>query len=170
MRLPDLKALELHDGSEVILKYARDYGITESESRLIFKETIKMLWLMAKHELETEKGVSSSVPEAFNVHKPMMPLDNMWHEFILFTREYHEFCHEHFGCYLHHVPCSEREFRAFQQRALEQKEEFIQRERASIGVFVRYVQENLGSETLVTWFKELPKISETSSKVLPRHL
>ena len=159
MRLPELKTLEAYDASEVVLKYARDYGITETESRLIFKETMKMLWLMTKHQLEREAGVD--VPEAFNVHKPMVPLDNMWHEFILFTREYHDFCEKYFGVYLHHIPCSEREFQAFQQRSLEQGEEFIQKERASLGIFVRYVQEHLGAETLQTWFKELPRIALT---------
>lgn len=160
LRLPDLKKLEVFSSQEVIFKFARDYAISEAESRMIFKETMKMLWLMVKHQLETETGSLDQLPEAFNVHRPMDPLDKMWHEFILFTREYHQFCDEYFGCYLHHVPCSEREFQAFKQRAVEQGDEFIKRERASIGVFVKYIQEHLGSNTLRTWFLELPKIKQ----------
>ena len=158
LRLPELKELETFVCFEVILKYSRDYGITETVSRMLFKETMKMLWLMTKHQIESEKDSNIQIPEAFNVHKPMDPLDKMWHEFILFTREYHQFCNRYFGCYLHHVPCSESEFQAFKQRAVERKDDFVKLERKSIGVFVRYIQENLGTETLRTWFIELPKI------------
>lgn len=31
-------------------------------------------------------------------------IDEVWHTFILFTREYSEFCHRAFGYYLHHQP------------------------------------------------------------------
>jgi|GEM_PF-6532436 len=74
MKLPDLKDLEIYTCPEVILKYARDYRVTEMESRMVFKETMKMLWLMVKHLLDKEEN-------AFNVQKPMVPLDKMWHEF-----------------------------------------------------------------------------------------
>lgn len=158
MRLPELNTLEMYTSPEVILKYARDYGLTESQAKMIFKETMKMLWLMVKHMLEMEVGCNKEIPEAFNVHKPMDPLDKMWHEFILFTKEYHQFCEAFFGCYLHHVPCSEREFQAFKQRALEQKDAFVERERKSIRKFVKYIQENLGDETLKCWFIELPTL------------
>lgn len=31
-------------------------------------------------------------------------VDALWHQFILFTREYHDFCIEHLGSFLHHEP------------------------------------------------------------------
>ena len=31
-------------------------------------------------------------------------VDEVWHQFILFTPQYHEFCDEVLGRYLHHVP------------------------------------------------------------------
>lgn len=31
-------------------------------------------------------------------------IDTVWHQFILFTREYHSFCDEFFGGFLHHSP------------------------------------------------------------------
>lgn len=158
MRLPKLEILETYTSPEVILKFARDYNIAESQARMIFKETLKMLWLMVKHMLEIKMGGANQTPEAFNVHKPMEPLDKMWHEFILFTQEYHQFCEDFFGCYIHHVPCSEKEYQAFKQRASEQKDEFIACERKSIAKFVRYIQENLGNETLKCWFMGMPAL------------
>ena len=35
---------------------------------------------------------------------PSRAVDVAWHEFILLTRDYHAFCEEAFGRYLHHSP------------------------------------------------------------------
>lgn len=36
---------------------------------------------------------------------PAELVDDFWHEHILFTKQYMEFCQEHFGEYIHHQPC-----------------------------------------------------------------
>lgn len=38
------------------------------------------------------------------VSMPSQAVDVAWHEFILFTRDYHQFCKKVFGRYLHHTP------------------------------------------------------------------
>ena len=38
------------------------------------------------------------------VSMPSQVADEMWHEFILFTRHYHAFCQGAFGGFLHHTP------------------------------------------------------------------
>lgn len=38
------------------------------------------------------------------ISMPSQAVDEAWHEFILHTRSYHEFCSEVLGRYLHHVP------------------------------------------------------------------
>lgn len=38
------------------------------------------------------------------VAMPSQAADDLWHEFILFTRLYKGFCHKAFGRYLHHTP------------------------------------------------------------------
>jgi hypothetical protein len=40
------------------------------------------------------------------VSMPSRVVDDAWHEFILFTRDYHEFCQGAFRRYLHHTPAS----------------------------------------------------------------
>ena len=89
MRLPELQALESFEELEVILKFARDFKIPVSDSKMLFKETMKMLWLMVKHTQDCECVGGMSIPKTFVLQKSMEPLDQMWHEFILFTREYH---------------------------------------------------------------------------------
>lgn len=38
------------------------------------------------------------------VAMPSQAVDDAWHEFILFTRQYDAFCHKAFGRFLHHTP------------------------------------------------------------------
>jgi hypothetical protein len=39
-----------------------------------------------------------------NVSMPSQVADDLWHEFILYTREYDSFCRRAFGGFLHHTP------------------------------------------------------------------
>jgi len=38
------------------------------------------------------------------VSMPSQIVDDLWHEFILYTREYQQFCAEAFGRFMHHTP------------------------------------------------------------------
>ena len=38
------------------------------------------------------------------VSMPSQVADDLWHEFILYTREYDAFCRRAFGGFLHHTP------------------------------------------------------------------
>jgi hypothetical protein len=38
------------------------------------------------------------------VSMPSQVADDLWHEFILYTRHYDRFCRQAFGCFLHHTP------------------------------------------------------------------
>ena len=38
------------------------------------------------------------------VSMPSQVVDDLWHEFIIFTSDYQEFCHKAFGRFLHHTP------------------------------------------------------------------
>ena len=43
------------------------------------------------------------------VSMPSQVVDELWHEFILFTRQYQRFCKSAFGRYLHHTPAEAME-------------------------------------------------------------
>ena len=38
------------------------------------------------------------------VSMPSQVVDDLWHEFILYTRDYQRFCKKAFGAYMHHTP------------------------------------------------------------------
>lgn len=72
----------------LIEKYCREYDCTEDEARAIFEDT--------KRFLVAGELLGRSLA-------PSLPVDNMWHGWILFTMDYHEFCTK-LGGYVHHRP------------------------------------------------------------------
>lgn len=56
----------------------------------LFAEMKKYLWLTANYA----SGLSM-----FSLR-----VDEIWHQFILFTKQYHDFCERFFGRYMHHLP------------------------------------------------------------------
>ncbi len=84
------KALELLKQNPVLIdKIIKNCGVENTVVPLLFDEVLKFLWLIG----------------ALNQRlTPSLIVDNAWHEFILFTRLYHNFCDAEFGRYIHHSP------------------------------------------------------------------
>ncbi|HBJ37276.1 MAG TPA: hypothetical protein DDZ51_21490 [Planctomycetaceae bacterium] len=80
--------LDIHHVLET--KIRRSLMCGRNEARLGFAETLKFLSLVARH--------------ADLTLTPAHRVDLVWHEFILFTRLYGDFCQEQFGKFIHHTP------------------------------------------------------------------
>ena len=80
--------LESHPLLETKIVRALLCGRQEASMGLV--ETIKFLSLVAQHS-----GLTLT---------PAHRIDMVWHEFILFTRLYADFCQEQFGKFVHHTP------------------------------------------------------------------
>jgi hypothetical protein len=78
----------------------KEYHITSDELLL---EMVKFLSLI----YTTNKKLS-----------PSLVVDLAWHEFILFTKYYGEFCSNHFNRFIHHTP-SENENQTIYQKTIE---------------------------------------------------
>ena len=76
-------------------KLARALFCLPAECEKALSETIKFLMLAA----ENTDGQST----------PSARVDLAWHEFILFTRTYQNFCETHFGKLIHHEPSDNHE-------------------------------------------------------------
>ncbi len=70
------------------------YGWTEEKTSELFLEMKRFLFLCATNE------VSLAPPEE---------VDEIWHNFILFTRDYADFCENVVGIFINHRPMSEAE-------------------------------------------------------------
>jgi hypothetical protein len=76
----------------ILDRYKKDYKVTEETAKLHEKE-LKRYLIIAAENLP-EKNVDMFSPE----------VDNLWHTFLLFTREYQKFCCELLGIFVHHTP------------------------------------------------------------------
>lgn len=63
--------------------------LNELDAKLLLTETLKFLYLIAKYKQSLS---------------PSIIVDLTWHEFILYTRLYHDFCMDKFGRFIHHTP------------------------------------------------------------------
>lgn len=68
---------------------------------------------------------------------------DMWHTFLLFTKDYMFFCENYFNEYIHHTPNTlEDEFT---------EEQF----KTDFTNYLSFIYDNLGEETVVKWFDSL---------------
>lgn len=65
-------------------------GLSDDEARALFEDTKRFLYLC---------GVNPD-----GRWGPTTKIDAGWHEFLMFTKEYREFCHQHFGRFIDHTP------------------------------------------------------------------
>lgn len=64
-----------------------------NECNLLFKDLLAWMWLKKQRDQMGKKTY---------LFGPLLSLDEMWHDFILHTRDYIDFCMHYFGEYLHH--------------------------------------------------------------------
>ena len=86
-KLPAELAQYKHEG--VISKYIKEFNVSRRKALSHFRQLKEFLFL-------------SSI-----VKKPCVPtpeVDASWHTFILFTKEYENFCRRFFGKFIHHTP------------------------------------------------------------------
>ena len=155
MKVSSLEEVLSYRNPFVTERFVSQFNVEAEDAEEIFRETLKMLWLMAKQKEEQKAGLPS-VPEKILVYHQMNVIDEMWHAFILFSHDYTEFCHRYFGFYLHHLPTTSED-RKKEHDAREADPERFQREsRTAIEKQCVYTSEKLGPGTLTRWFKEYP--------------
>jgi hypothetical protein len=124
----------------VIRRYAREHQSTPEEAAELFRETLKWLYLCARAEEHGPEGL------ALAVHPEIEKIDWMWHTFLLFTRDYAEFCERHFGFFIHHVPNEDED-----EEAAPLDEAGV---RTALEQQYAFVYDLLGEETLRAWYGE----------------
>jgi len=77
--------------AHIIKRYQKDYGVS-LETALEHEQELKRFLIIA----------AENHPEIFGMFSP--EVDNLWHTFLLFTKEYHAFCNDILGKFIHHVP------------------------------------------------------------------
>lgn len=84
-----LTAVLAYQHDPLVGRIMKELGIEEPKARQIFEDTKRFLFICG-----TCNGKWS----------PSMEIDEGWHNFIMFTQDYADFCNRFFGRFIHHVP------------------------------------------------------------------
>jgi len=76
---------------------------------------------------------------------------------ILFTPEYHNFSHENFGKYFHHIPASKKEKADREKERLKNPEKAREIYLGKLEKLISITYDLLGEETAKKWFQEYPE-------------
>jgi hypothetical protein len=125
-----------HEG--VVNRFARVHGVSRGRSEALFVETLKWLWLARR--------AREAAPPALvlSIHPEILGIDEMWHVFLLFTRDYAALCDAHLGGFVHHDPAPDGPREAVDTDVFA----------AELGAFYGFVHDELGETTLRAWFEE----------------
>ncbi|MES2658028.1 MAG: hypothetical protein V4689_05390 [Verrucomicrobiota bacterium] len=86
-----LADVEGYINDDVIHRFKTKLDLTQVEAEQLFLDTKRFLYICASH---SDKGPFS----------PTEIIDKGWHEFLMFTFSYQQFCTEFLGKFVHHWP------------------------------------------------------------------
>jgi hypothetical protein len=134
--LEDVLAYQ-HSG--VIRRYCREQHVAQEAGEECFREMLKWLYLCYRYSIDEQPHifVCSMTPE-------ILQLDEMWHCFVLHTRDYAEFCDKYFGFFLHHEPGDDADSKAENPTDLA----------AILTEQLGFVHDVLGEATLRAWYEQ----------------
>ncbi|MBV8326816.1 hypothetical protein [Chryseobacterium sp.] len=127
----------------VLFRFSNLYDLPEEEITDLFRETKKFIAICTE-------------PDIY-INDDLLIIDEMWHNFILFTPVYASFCTSFFQRFIHHIPLSKKEKEAFLKQEKTDPEKartaYMGREERLIST----VYELCGEETVIKWFSEYPE-------------
>ena len=79
----------VYENTVVVERIAKELECSKERAKILFNDLVLFLWM------------SSQTSE---VRIPMPAIDEAWHTFLLFTKDYMEFCSKYCNTYMHHEP------------------------------------------------------------------
>jgi hypothetical protein len=93
----------------------------------------------------------------------------MWHTFLLFTKDYSEFCMRHFGFFIHHTPQTREDRDSWRKKIEVDQEQAMKERRQSLRGAYEFICDELGVEALKRWCEEYPMRFRDISKIDLNH-
>jgi hypothetical protein len=137
-----LQCMLTYRNEDIISRFTDQFAIDDTSAELIFADTLRFMYLC-------------QLPGIF-IPDHLLIIDEMWHNFILFTREYQKYCQTHFRRYFHHLPASKAE-KEKQRLANEADPEVARLEFSKkLSYVVSCAYDHLGPDVTHRWFREYP--------------
>lgn len=139
--LPSLDSLLTYSNPKLIKRYQQDYPNNRLPAEEVLIELLKYFWLCHKHKYDKENNLSNeSLQFNCDIYPEMKEMDDMWHTFLLFSKDYMNFCLKNFEQFLHHNPTTENNISSTDEFAVQFKR------------YLSYIYDHLGEDTLIKWF------------------
>jgi len=137
-RAGSLDAVLSYRNPGVVARYLGEFGGGQSAAEELFGELMRWLYLCAR------SGEPGAPGARLSMYPEILRIDDMWHIFVLHTRDYADFCARYFGRFIHHDPEPI-------DRSREPREDEV---RAELEGFLSFLYDELGDETVRRWFAE----------------
>lgn len=102
----DIQKVMDYQMPHIIARYRKDYKTSEENAKVHEIELKRYLILAGDSDAGDSIGMMST------------EVDNLWHTFLLFTKEYQAFCNDMFGKFIHHCPKIDEEVNKIDSRTI----------------------------------------------------
>jgi hypothetical protein len=130
-----------YKNAAVLRRYMKDYGASKKEANLIWLELMKYLYLASYCN---NHKIMVGLPFFDQVNNK---IDQMWHSFLLFTKDYREFCNCYCGIFLDHAPSDHTD----KSKSLKNPDHY-NKTKENLKNYLGLVYKIWGKETLEKWF------------------
>lgn len=142
MKLCKLSEILDYKNPGVIRRFQKENPQKSDRAEQIFEDLKLFFWGTRRHLLDKNQAPHDEALNFFFImDDDMREIDQMWHIFLLYTRDYMEFCQKHFGEYLHHQPDL---VPVFETRGFEFE--------TNLEKFLNYNVDLFGEDVLRRWF------------------
>ncbi len=92
-----------HEGT--IKRFKKEHPELQDKAEIIFEDLMRFFWASKKLRfMQEDQPNNEHLDFLYIMDEEMKPIDQMWHVFLLYTKDYMDFCLKYFGEYLHHLP------------------------------------------------------------------
>lgn len=140
--LAPLQEILEYQHPRVVRRFQIEYPKKSEQAEEVFLDLLRFFWASKKHSLDRQcRSADSHLNFLFIMDEEMRDIDLMWHIFLLYTKDYMDFCDKYFGEYLHHLPDI---VPALESEPIDWED--------NLSKFVSYVFDHLGEAAVRRWF------------------
>ncbi|VVC77152.1 hypothetical protein AQUSIP_24790 [Aquicella siphonis] len=140
--IPDINELLSYTNAKILSRYSKNHPDSKMSGREALSELMKFIWLCCIHKVELSlRPYDETLHFSCLIYDEMAEIDDMWHIFLLFTRDYQKFCADYLhGYFFHHDPIV--------------SDEIPLNFEINLRRYLEYIHDKLGEETLIKWFEK----------------
>lgn len=147
--LPPLEEVIAWEFDDIAHHFIESWDMPLADAQELFIETKKWVWLMAARYHDRKAGLPT--PKIRFTGSTYM-LDQMWHQFMLYTPNYEKFTRGCFGFFIGHAPSAEEDKRIDKETNAADPEGERKKLLEELKGLYAFVREKLGAETEERWY------------------